>query len=188
MKRTNTIELNNLDSEIITIDTYQMFNGDSFIESELENFREDGKSSDYDSYDWKFNHDNIVRDLANNSINIILQAIKHEPAGKIILDIDYVKSQSPKFYNHTTDSYIMRVTYDVDALAAYCIKHEDEIKSITDTYIHADSPENITYAGLVHLLNETINEEDYKMAMWEVEWECYAENVEITPIKTDNNG
>ena len=177
-----TININNLDTENITIDTYSMFTGEGFEECELENLRENNSSAEYDDYDWTYNHAEIVKDLAHASIEILEQAIKYTEYAKIITGITYLKSTSPKFYNYTTDSYLMAVTVELKPLNKYIEKNHAEILARASRYDDSVvdgivSLESMQHAAICHILDNCISEDDYKMSMWELEQETYSNNV-----------
>lgn len=177
------ININNLDTENITIDTYGMFTGESIDEMMRENMREDGRE-DYDTVDIDYNMPEIVEGLARASIDIILQAIKYTDYAKIITGITYVSSHSPKFYNYTTDSYIAKYTVNEKELDIYTQANYEDIEEIVRGYDDCDATGNeytalFNYATVCHILNNCITDDDYKMSMWESESEVYYENMTI---------
>ena len=94
----------------VSIDTYQSFTGESWLESEFEWLKEDtGVELDWSNADVSYNHDGIRQGLSEASIEGILYAL---PVDSPIESIDYVSSWSPQFYNFETDSY--RATYVVN--------------------------------------------------------------------------
>ena len=178
------ITIDNRDTENIHIDTYGMLTGDSFIEYEIEYLSErDNKSYDYDDFDWSFDHKNIVKQFAIESIGIIENAIASTDYEKIITSIELEKSFSPKYYNYTTDGYKMVVEYDEKALERYTEDNHGAILEIAKKYraYESDITKNdIVYAGIVHIIQNCITSDDYNMDMWEHELEIYSNNVEIT--------
>lgn len=171
------ITLNNLDTENIHIDTYQMLTGESAEEYERENMKEDGRE-DWETVDIEYNHDAIVKALALASINIVSQETAHD---KIVQSITYVSHGSPRFYNYTTDHYIADYECDTVALHNYIASHYDEVLKKAQSYddyvcTGEVSKENLAHAGLCHYIDNAIKADDYNMAMWEIESECYYEN------------
>lgn len=180
------MQINNLDTENITIDTYQMFNGESFEGNELDGFNEQNETLyTYDDFNWSYNHKKIVEDLANASIEILEHSIKYTEYADIIKSITYVSSGSPKFYNYTTDHYIMNIDFDPEKLQSYSDKNYKEIREKAENYDdtiinNLISVHSMQYASLCHILDNCISDDDYKMAMWEKENEIYSENTTIT--------
>jgi hypothetical protein len=180
------ITLDNRDTENIHIDTYAVLTGDrademTIVARENENRPADTPEYDYDSFDWTHNHKQIVEDFAKESIAIIWQAIANTDYAKIITNIEYIKSGSPKFYNYTTDWYTATYTVDEKELDIYAKRHTDGVMAIAKTYVpyhEQPSLEDIQRATLCHILNNCITADDYNMAMWEKETEIYYENTD----------
>lgn len=180
----NTIKIDNRDAESIHIDTYGMLTGESATDSELEYINTEEREPNtpeltYDDFDWTYNHPQIVKDFAHESINIITQALAGTEYADIILNIEYISSESPCYYNYTTDHYIAAYTVDTDKLAAYTEKHNSAITEIAKTYGTSwEEPtfENLQHAAICHILNNAITADDYNMSMWERETEIYCEN------------
>lgn len=182
------IIIDNRDTENIHIDTYQMLTGDSADEMTLYNENEtlhetnpNAPDLTYDDYDWEYNHKQIVEDFAHASIQIITQAIAYTEYAKIITNIKYLASGSPKFYNFTTDWYTAEYTADTVALHNYIAANYDAILEKAkkyDDYIRTNevSKDNLAHAAIVHILDNVITADDYNMAMWKKETEIYDEN------------
>lgn len=176
------ITIDNRDLEHVHIDTYQMLTGESAEEYERENMREDGRE-DWDTVDIEYNHDAIVKALAHESITIVTQETAHD---KIIEKIDYISHGSPKYYNYTTDWYIADYEVDIVALHKYITSNYDEVLKKAQSYdavinygnghITGMSKEILAHAGLCHYIDNAITADDYNMAIWEKESECYYEN------------
>lgn len=185
------IIIDNRDTENIHIDTYQMLTGESHdeitIEYENENRPEGTDELTYDDFDWSYNHPAIVKDFATASIKIIDQAIKYTDYAKIIINIEYLASGSPKFYNYTSDWYTAEYICDIVALHNYIAANYDEVLAIAkkyDDYIITSevSKENLAHAAVCHILNNCITADDYNMAMWEEEYQVYSDNTTYTLI------
>lgn len=170
------------------IDTYQMFTGDSFIEREVEYLCEqhDDSTLTYDDFDWEFDHKAIVEAFAKASIEAILQAVAYEKP-EIVKSIEFVSSASPKFYNYTTDSYVMTVDVHTPNLNDYIAKHYDAVHERARGYgtsFEDVTPENLAHAGLCHYIDSLVVADDYNYTLWEIEHEVYSENCKVTPRDT----
>ena len=170
------IELNNQDTKY-TIDTYAYFTGDNFSEI----FLSDDSESDYDDYDdyeWEYDHKNIVKDLAIESINhlkeVLIQDLKDQA---IIKSIDLISSGSPQYYNYTTDYYIMNVKYDDQLLDEYIKKNSVAFAAYKKDSIIPDDDElyKITF-----YMDQFYDDDDYIQHMYENKYEIYSNNTKIT--------
>lgn len=177
------ITIDNRDTENIHIDTYQVLTGESATDQELENINEEERKENtpeltYDDFDWTYDHEQIVKDFAQCSIQIITDAIAHTPHADIIKDITLEKTSSPKFYNYTTDGYTAAYTVDTKALNLYIYANAVEVYKIAKSYDNESQPslENSHHAAICHILNNCITADDYNGAMWEKETEVYYEN------------
>jgi len=184
------LTIDNRDTHNIHIDTYNMFTGDHTDDCMLENERETDPAVTYDSFEWKYNHNQIVSDLAHASIDTVKDAIQNTEYAHIIKDVTYIASGSPSFYNYTTDWYTMSVSIDVHALNKYIKANEKDITAIAeeydDTILHGIiSLENMRHASVCHILNNCISVDEYNMAMWEKEMDIYMENTTYTRIPDD---
>ena len=179
------ITIDNRDLENVHIDTYQMLTGESADEMTREYEKENGNEK-HEMCDIDYNMPDIVKGLARESINIILQGIKYENGGDCITNITYVSSTSPKFYNYTTDSYVMAVDVDDAKLEAYLADNIEAVgdvaKKYDDTTINGGimSRESLLHAAICHIINNAITADDYNMAIWEVETTVYYENMTVT--------
>ena len=175
------ITIDNRDTENIHIDTYEMLKGDSAAESEIKNYNEQNKTDlNYDDFNWTYDHEQIVKDFATESIGVLGGEVNRN----IIKSIKYVSSTSPRFYNYTTDSYVMDVDVNSKALLQY-IK-ENKIEIIFSKYsceYNENLQNNVYHAALCHLLDHALTTDDYNMTMWEKENEVYYENTIMVLIK-----
>lgn len=164
------IELNNQDTKY-TIDTYAYFIGESFDESYLED------EKNYDDYNWIYDHKNIVKDLALESIEylkeILIQDLKDEA---IIKSIDLISSGSPQYYNYTTDYYIMNIKYNDQLLDEYIQNNSATFVAYKKDNIIPDHDElyKITF-----YIDQFYND-NYLDHMCNSEWEIYNCNTTIT--------
>lgn len=169
------ITIDNRDLGHVHIDTYGMLTGESAEEYERENMREDGRE-DWETVEINYDHDAVVKALAMASINTVTQETAH---GGIVESITYISHGSPRFYNYTTDWYVADYEVNTPKLNDYIAAHYDEVlekaKSYGTSYEEV-TKENLAHAGLCHYIDNTINADDYNMAMWEHEHESYSEN------------
>lgn len=118
------IIINNKDLDVITIDMYQTFDMDREAEIEIEAFN-DNHGTDYEYDDLDINYDfEAYRDaLAKASIECMEDQLENDP---IIKKIELISSQSPRFYNYTTDSYTASFKYDPKKLIQWIRDHADD--------------------------------------------------------------
>lgn len=179
-----TIKIDNRDLAY-TIDTYGMFTGESVHEMEAEHYRDEYDLTDDEWRDLDFDYDMaaITKALALESINIIWGEI---PAD-IITDIDLIETDSPRFYNYTTDHYTADWTLDDAALLEYIREHRDEFErfideawsSVSEVY-EADSETRLV-AMIDYYTQQHLDVDSYNMAMWERETEVYMEHMTLAP-------
>lgn len=178
---TKTLKIDNRDTENIHIDTYSMLTGESaddmMREYEEENARTENREYNKD-FDIDYDMKSIVKDLANVSIGILENNVDKD----IIKSITLISTSSPKFYNYTTDGYVMAVSFNEKALNKYIEDNKQAVKDIFKDYSHQydeDMNENIYHAGLCHLLDNCITKDDYNIDMWEEETNVYYEHMTI---------
>ena len=174
------ITIDNRDTENTHIDTYRMLTGESAEEYERENMREDGRD-DWNTVEINYNHVEVVNWLANESIEILTQAIANTKYANIVKSITFVSAGSPTYYNYTTDHYVMDIEVDVVELHNYIAKSYEAIyekaKSYDASIMDGEvSKESLAHSGICHILDNCITADDYNTAMWEKEMECYSEN------------
>ena len=171
------IKLNNLDTNL-SIDTYQMFTGDSVYDSEIEYQKEEHNK---ENIDINFDHKNIVKDLANESIKTILSHLNQYEATKdIIKDVVLINSFSPTYYNYTTDSYDMEINFNSKKLSKWIKDNflDSEVDSLLKKWYLFDK-ENQFCAKLVIFLNTIIDKDSYNMSMWDEETNIYFNNMSV---------
>lgn len=100
-----------------TIDTYNTFDFESHDDQEIENYNaENNTNLYYDDFNWSYNHKGLVKQLADNWLNLTRETILDnvikaiEPNGE---------PYSPREYNFTTDNQSINFTVNYDALLAY---------------------------------------------------------------------
>lgn len=123
MIKGNPLELaiDNRDLPVGSIDLYQTFVGDMSAEFLEETGRDRLKNDGYNPDDYEIevraNVAEVRHDHAQASVNILRSLV---PTDDIVLAIsDPLNTTSPKFYNHTTDSYVAKWTLDRTKLADY---------------------------------------------------------------------
>lgn len=180
------IILDNRDTQNVHIDTYAMLTGDQWDESEIDYMREELKDDTltYDDFEWEYNHDEIVKDFAHASIEIVKELTSDDG---IIKNIAYVSHGSPQFYNYTTDWYIAEYEVDTPKLHEYIASHYDDVLKKAQSYddyvcTGEVSKDNLAHAGLCHYIDNAITADDYNMAMWECEYEVYSGNTTVSKI------
>lgn len=176
---TVTISINNKDLPY-TIDTYGMYNGESVEEGEQDYYASEYNLTEQEQFSLTFDYDHpaIVEHLSNDSIALIEQALQFETP-EVVKQIRLVKSQSPQFYNYTTDSYTADWTIDLDALAK--VTPEDWRKQALERGWSDDDLEgdNEIVAKLDLYLLSKLDTEDYEMSMFEAESSAYTENMTL---------
>lgn len=104
------LTINNLDLPL-TIDTYSMFSGENFEEMEAEYYQDElGFKGEIDL---EYDHAGVVRDLATYSVSEIENLVDRDVVIRVSLP---VSTNSPQFYNYTTDSYTAEWEIDQEAL------------------------------------------------------------------------
>lgn len=185
-----TVIINNLDLAY-TIDTYGMFNGGEDLEHyEREYYQDEYNLTDEerDSLEFDYNHPAVVRQFAENSVNILHNELVEDDG--IIRSIDLETSTSPRFYNYTTDSYRATWTVDDVKLLEYVREHYDEFHKFAsdewssleifnlddDTCIEND---DLLVAMIDFYTRNTLEADDYSMQMWERESEVWVNGMRL---------
>lgn len=178
----------------VSIDTYQSFTGDSWLENEFEYIEEEtGVKLDWSNADVTYNHEGIRQGLAEASIQGILGAVDWD----LIESIEYVSSWSPQYYNFETDSYTATYRVNWTRLKKWLKKsgkdREEWMRNRWSSYdgFHShmypgywNEPQYMegmrVYATIAMYLEETLDSETPFLAVAEAEWEVYQQNAEIT--------
>lgn len=174
------------------IDTYQMLTGESWQESEIDYQREqlNNAALDYDSFNWEYDHTAIVQDFARHSLNYVIDMMR-EYTGIKDIHAELKASESPKFYNYTSDSYTfeLQVSNELAAfMAAHYVAHKDAINDRLEKY---SDRANWQHATVCDIIDRAITKDasglecdidDYNMTLWELEWEVYSNNTTVTPV------
>lgn len=164
-----------------TIDTYQMFNGDSVEESETGYYAEEYGLAEDEQFSLSFDYDHkrIVEALAGSSLAIIEQAL-HGETDSPVIGVPIIKSStSPQFYNYTTDSYTADWNINDELLHENAPDNWLELATENgwDSYDLENSDENRIVALLEIYLLSILSVDNYNMSMWECESEAYYENM-----------
>jgi len=196
-----------------TIDMYQLFSGESYIESEIEYYNEvNGANHDYDCFEWHCDMAGARKELALSSINLLHnEFVLH--GGGIVKSIELAETNSPKYYNYTTDSYIAEWHIDIKKLKKYILDNFQEFREYTENnwsvlsinwsekkvlktiysgkYMTAKEDifkdDDCIVAMLDFYTQNNYSREDYFMAMFECEYESYCDNYFIESISSDCN-
>lgn len=129
-------------------DTYSSFTGDSATENFLEYQAEQGKSSNYDDYDWTYDNAAVVKALGEAGAERILSDLSAEG---ILLSVEVIGSDSPREYNFTTDSYKATWEFDATALDEWCAENGFD----PDTYV---AEHHASYAGFYSFVESWIKD------------------------------
>lgn len=183
----------------VSIDTYQTFTGDSWVEGEYEYLKEEtGVDLDWSNSDVKYNHQGILEGLAEASIASILDQMYDG----IIESIEYRGASSPAAYNFETDRYEAEYVVNWTALKRWYKKsgkdREEWMKERWSSYDGFHSymypgywndpqwrPGLKVYATIAMYLEETLDRDELFMAVAEAEWEVYSNNSEVYITETD---
>jgi hypothetical protein len=192
-------------------DTYQMFNGDSWLENTFdwinsgertfsEHFGDEwiwvdgaGIDFEYDHFEWDYNHSGIVRDLSTELVEWMEFTLIE--AGLTSASVTLRDTWSPKEYNFTSDGFEVEVTcdpaelrgltldFDVDEWAAKHYRSYDGFLSFVTSRMN-DTDWHAEYDGgfrIESLLAEVDVESSWIMALAEEEHMIYDANVKVTP-------
>lgn len=172
------IKINNLDTNF-SIDTYQIFTGDNVYDMEIEYQRDENNK---ENIDINFDHKQVVRDLALQSIETILSGLnKYENIKCIINGINLIDTFSPSYYNYTTDSYDMIIDFNSNNLNKW-IKDENKTLDVNELLNKwsLTGKENEYCAKVIVFINEIVDKDSYNIDMWESETEIYYDNILIS--------
>ena len=111
---------------VVHIDTYSTFTGDSSYEMELEYLIEED-NADPDSFDTTWDMPAIRRELAESSIQYVLETVDRE----IIHNVELTDTYAPKEYNFKTDAYDAKYTVSASKLQAWA----ESVKFDVDAYV-----------------------------------------------------
>jgi hypothetical protein len=100
-----------------TIDTYSTFDLEGHEDQEIYNYNEEnGTSYTYDDFNWSYDHKGLVKQLANNWLDLTKFNILDDVILAITPDGE---PWSPREYNFTTDDQNINFLVDYNKLVAY---------------------------------------------------------------------
>lgn len=167
-----------------TIDTYAIFTADNTFESEAE-YLVDEYKLDINAIDFDFDHKGYVQALAEASVELL----ERELIGDVVKGITLIKSQSPRFYNYTTDSYTALWCINKSALERYIEANQGqynlfEQENWRGVYMSHGTedfkPDDYLVAMLDYYTRQMLDDEAYESAMYE-----YEHNLAYEYIKPD---
>ena len=104
-----------------TIDTYGMFDGGSIDDALIEWYNEEHNTDyNYDDFEWEYDHENIVKDLAKKRAEYLENDVD------IIHSVKVLSTGSPREYNFSTDYAMFEIDYDKDAVDVYIYDHAED--------------------------------------------------------------
>lgn len=187
------IDLESSTLPFISIDTYQTFNGESWLEQQYESIAEEtGLELDWSNTDVKYNFPGILQGLAEASIEGIINQLYDSP----IESIEFVSSWSPAAYNFQTDTYTATYTVNWTKLQKWL---KQSGKNREEWFIERwrsydgfhsfmypgywEDPQYkqamLVYATIAMWMEENIDRDEVFMTVAEAEWEVYYENAEV---------
>lgn len=182
-----TITINSQDlGEAATIDTYCMFNGDQADDDLIDYYNEEHNTDyNYDDFEWKYDHAQIVSDLAERRSEFL------ESESPAIHKCIPVGTGSPREYNFSTDYAMFEITYDDDLVENFIKENQEDYDTFyrgSGWYSHTewrddDDPqkaENVEISKLDYYLNKTIDHDTAYYALAEYEYEIYENNTTMT--------
>lgn len=186
----------------ISPDTYQMFNGDSWNESEIEYHSEEtGRDLGYDDFNWDYDHRGIVRGLADEAANWIAETL-WDAGLNSVADVRVVDTWSPQFYNFQSDGFEVEITcdpaelrgltpeFDVDSWASEHYRSYDGFMSFVTSRMN-DDDQRAGYDAEFRVesllaANDPYDNREWVMRLAEAEWEIYSENVRVEIIEPEH--
>jgi hypothetical protein len=179
----------------ISPDTYQLVNGDSWTESEIEWWsQETGRDLTYDDLSWEYDHAGIVRGFAEELAHWISEELMGAGLNSLA-NVRVVDSWSPQFYNFTSDGFEVEITcdpaelrgltgdFDVDDWVHEWYRSCDGFISyvpsrLDDSEWRAGYDAEFRVESLLASLDPSDNE-DWRYRLWEAEHEVYGENTRV---------
>lgn len=178
----------------VSVDTYQSFSGDSWLEQESEWLeQEQGIPEAWRYVDFDYNHSRILEDLAEASIDAIFNDVDLD----LIKSIEYESNWSPSAYNFQSDTYTAKFTVNWTLLKKWLKEsgrdREEWMRERWSSYdgFHSHMypgywndpqwrPGMKVYATIAMYLEEVLDRESQFMAVAEAEWEAYSNNVTLS--------
>lgn len=180
----------------VHIDTYSTFTGDSNYESEVEYLIEE-EHADPDSIEATWDHESIRRELAEASIQYVLETVDRE----IIQNVELAATDSPREYNFKTDAYDAKFTvsasklkewaesvqFDVDAYVHEFHESYSGFISFVPNALERDREAMTWYLTICAYLRETLDPSDHDSYVWESEGEIYSQHTHFTYKTLEDN-
>ena len=189
-----TLIINSQDlGDVATIDTYCMFDGGDFEDELIEEYSErDYKNYGYDDFEWDYDHQSIVSNLAERRSEFL------ESESPAIHKCVPVSTGSPREYNFSTDYAMFEIDYDDDLVEKFIKENQEDYDRFyrdSGWYSHTEwrddddeqKEENIAISKLDYYLNKTIDHDTAYYALAEYEQEIYENNTKMT-LKNNNKG
>lgn len=188
------IDLESSTLPYITVDTYQTFTGDSYVESTYEWIAEEyGVELDWRNSDVRYNNDGILKELSEASIAAIVNQL---PVDSPIESIEYVSHWSPAYYNFQTDTYTATYTVNWTKLQKWLkqsgLNREEWFIERWRSYdgFHSymypgywEDPQYkqalLVYATIAMWMEHNLDREAMFMDMIENDYEIFMNNVEV---------
>lgn len=149
-----------------TLDMYSTFTTDSCEENILQWQEDDGKPSDYDSYDWTYDMDEIHNWLGKLWCEFVLDKYNQFMKDDIIIkDCKVLSIHRPKYYNYTTDSADIEVEFDARKLNAFIKRNKKLYMEFCERSSHYTSTPMEDYMEKLAFYMESIAKID------DLEWE-----------------
>lgn len=185
---------------MISVDTYGLFTGDGYFDTEWDYFHSELGLPDSTVEIKVSDHDRLLRSLADTSHQWVTEQLFEQDEPAIMTHGDVTGVWSPQFYNFATDQYDAKYAIDLELMEEWIASRnwnhveygEREFASYSGFASHVpgylqdpDMSEGVrlwlfAYAYLTEVfgLNEDMpwvydTEDDWKMSMWEEEWEIY---------------
>lgn len=182
------LTINSLDLAY-TIDTYQMFNGESVLEGEQMHYSEEYELTDDETFNLSFDYDHkaIVQAFAEHSIAILENELTtgrySSSVTNVVKGITLIKTGSPQFYNYSTDWYTAEWDIDRTNLEGYIAGHDTAFNEwryesgwTSDDMLDTDK---VILIWLDFYTRQELEVDTYDSQMWEIEGDVYYEHMTL---------
>jgi hypothetical protein len=175
-------------------DTYHLFSGESWVESEYQWWSEKNPDRDVShDLDITYDHAAIVQALAQELADWLAETLADAGLDSVLVRL--VDTWSPKYYNFESDGFEVEVTCDpaqlreisegfnVDAWAEAYYGSVDGFRSFVPTRMHdadwrADYDGQFRIESVLAALGDEV-EDSWKYRLWESEGEIYMEHTVV---------
>lgn len=179
----------------VSPDTYQLVNGDSWCEREVEYWSEEtGRDLGYDDIEWTYDHTGIVRAFAETLALWIRDTLMGAGLASV-RDVEVLDSWSPREYNFTSDGFEVSLTcdpqelrgltpdFDVDDWGHEWYRSVDGFASfvtsrLRDDSWHADYDGEFRIESLLSGLDIS-DDETWRFALYDDEDEVYRDHTQV---------